>query len=294
MRHLISAFILVAGFGTSRAFATPFEPSTIPDQAGAVGHLDMDALRKTQVFTALSGQATIDAALDRAPAELRPLAHAVAAAVRGISFWRGAEHGAVYVETRDPHALAQILAKAPVVPGATVDGVATFTGVKPDGDDHGFGAVVGDTLVLADSAESLATSIHTLRGKGPSLVGSRALPAVTRTGVFVFVTLGSDALSAIQKSASAKLLQLGIRSIVVDVRETAGVLAATAHAEMGSAEATQKAKSIVEGLRALASVSLDTPRRVLLDRATVTANGLALDVVANVPVTELATLIQSK
>ncbi|HEX7839175.1 MAG TPA: hypothetical protein VF469_16975, partial [Kofleriaceae bacterium] len=68
MRHVtLTAFLAAAlgvGAGASPALATPFEPGTIPDQVQAVGHLDADALRKTQVFTALGGQGAIDAGLD--------------------------------------------------------------------------------------------------------------------------------------------------------------------------------------------------------------------------------------
>jgi hypothetical protein len=135
MRHVTYVILFVAWFGTSRAFATPFEPATVPDQAAVVGHLDVDALRRTQLFTAVDGQKAIDTAIDHAPADLRPLAHVLAGSVRGISFWRDTEHGAVYIVTRDPRALAQIVAKAPIKRGAAVDGVATF--FVGDHDDHG-------------------------------------------------------------------------------------------------------------------------------------------------------------
>jgi hypothetical protein len=111
--------------------------------------------------------------------------------------------------------------------------------------------------------------------------------------VFVFVTIGSNALNAIQKSAHSKVLQLGIKSIVADVSESGGVVTANARAEMASADALQKAKSILDGLRALASLS-DQPQRVLLDGVTVSANGLALEIVAKLPVTELAKMIGPK
>jgi hypothetical protein len=291
MRHVtLLVFLAIAGVGT-RAHATPFEPATVPDQVEAVGHLDVDALRKTQVFAAVGGQKAIDAAIDAAPADLRSLARSVVGTVRGISFWRDTEHGAVYLETRDGKGLAQLLAKAPAKRGATVDGVTTYTGGKPD--DHGFLAAVGDTLVLADTADSLARSIRVLGGHGTSLAGSSKLPAASRTGVFVFVTIGTNALNAIQKSAHSKVLQLAIKTIVVDVGETAGSVMVNAHAEMGTADALQKAKSILDGLRALASLSVPPELRALLDGVTVTANGLGLEVAAKLPVAELAKAIES-
>jgi hypothetical protein len=294
MRHVpLAAFIALAtlGFWGGYAFAAPFEPATVPDQVQVVGHLDVDALRKTQIFVAVGGQAAIDAALDEAPAELRPLAHALARAVRGVSFWRDTDHGAVYVETKDGRSLAQLLLKLPAKPAHAIGGTSAYT--MGDGDKRAFFAAFGETLVLADSAESLERSIHVLGGKIPSLAGSTKLPSASRQGVFVFVTIGDDLLGAIQKSAHSKVLQLAIRSLVVDVGEAAGMVTANARAEMGSADALAKAKSIVDGLRALASLSDDAAARALLDAVTVTTNGLALEVVAKLPVAELAKTIHA-
>lgn len=287
----LTVFIaLVTGFGGGRAIAAPFEPATVPDGVQAVGHLDVDLLRKTQIFGAVGGQTAIDTALDHAPPELRPLAHSLVRSVRGVSFWRGSDHGALYLETRDGRALAQVVAKLPTTPAPAIDGYPAYT--MAHGSKTGHLAVFGDTLVLADSAESLESSIHVLGGKAPSLAGSTKLPTASRQGVFVFVTIGDDLLGAIHKSAHSKVLQLAIRSVVVDVGEIAGVVTATAHAEMASADALQKAKSILDGLHTLASLSDDLTARALLDRVTVTANGLALEVVAKLPVAELAKTIQ--
>src|SRR5262249_40123821 len=152
----------------------------------------------------------------------------------------------------------------------------------------GFVAVVGDTLLLADTSESLEQSIRVLTGHATTLAGSKKLPAQMRPGVFVFVTIGDEALNGIKKAAQAKLLQLAIRSIVMDVGETAGIVTATAHAELGSAEGLQKAKSILEGLLAMASLSNDPTVRSIFDDVTITASGLALEVVAKVPVEVIA------
>src|ERR1041384_5339539 len=101
MRHVTISVLFAVATTTvgGAAFATPFEPATIPDQVQAVGHLDVDALRKTQIFGAAGGQAALDAALDHAPPQVRPLAHSLMRSARGVSFWRGSEHGALYLET---------------------------------------------------------------------------------------------------------------------------------------------------------------------------------------------------
>src|SRR5215468_12746624 len=117
MRHVtFSALLAVVGLGAGGrlALATPFEPRTIPDQVQAVGHLDVDALRKTQIFAAVGGQAAIDAALDEAPPEVQPLARVLAQNLRGVTFWHGGDHGAVYLETRDGRTLGQLIGKLPI------------------------------------------------------------------------------------------------------------------------------------------------------------------------------------
>src|SRR5262245_19533046 len=121
MRHVMTALLcaLTLGLGGG-ALASPFEPATIPDQVEAVGHLDADALRKTQLFAAMGGQALIDGALhdglDDAPAEIRPLARTLATTLRGVSFWKDGERGAVYLETRDARSLANAVSKLPLKP----------------------------------------------------------------------------------------------------------------------------------------------------------------------------------
>jgi hypothetical protein len=294
MRHVsFSALLVVAtlGVGGGLAFATPFEPKMIPEQVQAVGHLDVDALRRTQLFSAAGGQAAIDAALEQAPPQVRPVARALAATLRGVSFWHNAEHGAVYLQTRDAKSLGQLIAKLPATPAQPIDGFPTYT-ITEHGNPH-FAGIYGDTLVVADSEDSLQQSIHVLGGRAASLAGSKALPMSSRQGVFVFVALGDHLLGAIQKTAHSKMLQLGLRSVVIDVSEAGGQVTATAHAEMRSADAVQKATSMLEGLRAMASLSDDPRVQALIDGVTVTGTGNAVEVVAKLPVSALATAIHN-
>src|SRR6185295_5881287 len=172
MRHVLFALslALLTSFGAARAFATPFEPATVPEQVEAVGHLDVDALRKTQLFTTLGGQAAIDAALDDAPPAVRPVVKSLARTVRSVSFWKDGDHGAVYVDTRDARALAQLIAKLPVKPVASIEGFPTYE--LPDNkhtDKHGLGAAFGGMLVLSDSEASLERALRVLGGKAASL-----------------------------------------------------------------------------------------------------------------------------
>lgn len=293
----LAAVAAVVMLGTQAAHAAPFEPGTIPDQVGAVGHLDVDALRKTQVFTAAGGQQAIDAALEDAPARVRAAARTISRTIRGVSFWRDADHGAVYLETRDARGLGTLVAQLPAHPTAPIDG---FPAYKIDGNaaDGGstkqaYCALYGDTLVLSDAIEGVEKSIRTLTGKAASLAGSNRLAAANRQGVFVFVTVGDDMLGAFGKVANSRLMQLNPRSLALDIGEVAGVVSANAHIELRTADAVEKARGIVEGVRAMASLSDDAKIGTLLNGVSVSTRGMALDVVAKLPVTDLVALIHS-
>ena len=181
--------------------------------------------------------------------------------------------------------------KAGLLPGdviVEIDGVPTLA---IQGGDH-FAAAVGDTLVLADSDDSLAASIRALGGKTATLAGAAKLPLSTRQGVFVFVTLGDDLLGAMQGAVQSKLLQLGLRSLVLDVGEAGGMITASARADLRTAEAVAKARSILEGLRAMASLADEPEVRMLVDGLTLTTTGQTLEVNAKIPVAEVAKAVQ--
>jgi len=173
MRHVsfVVAFALVAWFGVGRAFASPFEPATVPDQVEAVGHLDVDALRKTQLFTAVGGQAALDSAMDEAPDQVRNAVRGVARAAHGVSFWKDGEHGAVYIDTRDARAIAQLIVKLPAKPVPSIDGFPTYA-IDDDhhhGGKHALCAAFGGRLVARARSGFDTTGM-------PRASASRSLP----------------------------------------------------------------------------------------------------------------------
>jgi hypothetical protein len=295
MRHVALASLALAaglaGLAGGRASAAPFDPALVPDQVEAAGHLDVDALRRTQIFTAFGGDLAIDAALEDAPPNIRSQVRSLSRLVRGITFWKEGERGAVVIQTGDTRGVAQLIAKLPTRPIAAIDGFPSYAF------DHdakqSYCTAFGGTLVFAETTDSLERAVHVLGGRAPSLAASRRLPTSTRPGVFVLVTIGDSALNAIQKHAQSKVLQLGLRTLVLDVGEAAGQVTATARAEMKSTEAVDKAKSIVEGLRALASLSDEPQARQLIDAVTVTSSGQTLEVAGKLAVADLAKLIQA-
>lgn len=293
MRHVTFAVFvaLVASLGIGPAHAAPFEPATVPDQVEAVGHLDVDALRRTQLFATMGGQAALDAALDDAPSEMRTALRQLARSMRGVSFWKDGEQGAVAIDTRDARGVAQLIAKLPARAVQPIDGFPTYEIDHRHGGKNPYCAAFGGTLVLSDSQRSLERALRVLGGKAPSLAGSSKLPASVRQGVFVFVALGDHVLGSIQKVARSKVLQLGLRAVVLDIGEASGQVTASARAELKSADAVQKARSILDGLRTLASLSDEPMVHTLVDGLTVNATGLTLEVAARLPVAELAKII---
>lgn len=288
----VATTVSVLGGGT--AAASPFEARTIPEQVDGLGHVDVDALRKTQLFGALGGQAALDTMIDEAPAEVRAIAKSLSRSIRGVSFWYDDEHGAVQIATNDARALGQLLAKSPVKQARTIEGHPVFVVDKPNQGTKMQLAAVGDTLVLSDTAECLDRAVRVIGGKAKSVAGSNRLPSAGRQGVFFFVAIGDDLLGKIQQTASSKLMKLSAKSLVVDISEGGGQVTAVARAEMKSADALQKAKSIADGLRALGTLSDEPQLKVLLDGVTVTTTGLFLEVTAKAAAADLAKLVNTK
>jgi hypothetical protein len=285
----VAVGVAACALGAGDAAAAPFEARLIPEQVDAVGHLDVDALRRTQLFAAMGGQAALDAALDQVPADARPVAKALAQSLRSISFWYDDEHGALQIATAGARALGPMLGQLKAKSMRAVDGHTVY--LLDQGGDPAQLAIVGDTIVLSDHAPSIDRAVRVLDGKAKSLAASPRLPRLGRAGVFFVAALGQDVLGKIQRSASSRLMKLAARTIVIDVAESGSHLVASARAEMASADALQTAKSIAEGVRALASFA-DDPRVVaLVNGVSVTAAGLTLEVSAKAPVAELAKLI---
>lgn len=277
------------------AAAAPFEARLIPEQAQGVAHLDVEALRRTQLFAAVGGQGAIDKVLKEAPADVRPLADAFIRSVRGVSFWIDGDDSAVLLRVGDSRAVAQLLAKPPAKISVKVTrspGGYTIYAAGDKGDDPAQIAISGDTIVISKDVASVDRSLRVIEGKARGLAASSKLANGRRNGVFFLATLDDALLDHIQKKAQSKLLQLAIRSVDLDIGESAGVLTASARALMGTAEALQHAKGLLEGLRAVGALSGEPELKQLIDRVTMSTNGLTLEITAKLPVAQLAKMIE--
>ena len=276
------------------AAAAPFDARRVPSAAQAVGHLDVEAFKRTTLYARVAAKVGPDAVSADIPAELRPLVMQLVGSARGVTFWMAKkDHGAIHVQTGAAAAVQSLLAG---LPGSTITrGGHRIRTLQIDGDPV-FVGQAGDTIVLSDKIGSVQRSLQTIAGKAKGLAPSSALARAAGRGVFFFAALGGPLLDDIKKEASSRTMQIDMRSLVIDARETGGELTLELRAGMSSAEGPQKAKSVVEGLRALMSLA-DDPEAVklrpLIDRLKVEARGTTLEVTFQMKTAELMKIVES-
>jgi hypothetical protein len=289
---LVAALALVAA--PAPASARPFDASRIPAGVQGVGHVDVDALRKTQLFGADSALANLKRSDMDLPAELRPVVDYLIDGARGLSFWIGKnDSGALVLEVADGKKLGLLLDKLPH------KGELTLAGVKVrrlafDGDDSLVGRV-GDLVVLCDDQASMTRTLQALTGKGKTLAG-RPLPAGARDpGVFFFAALDDQLLERVKQAASSATLKADLTSLAISVGEVKAELRARVTAEVTTAEGAQQIKGVLDGLRALVALAGDDAKEVkpLLDRLQITATGKRIEVSFAMPSAELVKILQA-
>jgi len=277
------------------ADARPLDLRRIPAAAQGVGHLDVDALRKTALYRMVKAKVTSGPdKLDIDP-KLRPLVDALMRSTHGVSFWvAGNDTGAVLVEVSGAAAISALLDKIPhKTTRVAGHPVRTFR----EGGEDAMVALVGDVLIAADDARSLERSIKVVTGKAASLKRG-ALPAAPGgRGLFFFAALGDRLLDKVKKEASSTTLQVDMTTLTMDLAEVGGDVRARVIAVMTSAEAAQKVKSVVDGLLALTALADDEDVkkvRPLLQKIKVTAAGPRLEVSLAIPPAKLIELVESQ
>ena len=276
------------------AAAAPFDARRVPSAAQAVGHLDVEAFKRTTLYARVAAKVGPDALSTDIPAELRPLMMQLLGSARGVTFWMAKkDHGAIQVQTSAAAAVQTLLGG---LPGTTITrGGHRIRKLQVDGEPV-FVGQAGDTVVFSDKIGSVQRSLQTIAGKAKGLAPSSVLARAASQGVFFFAALGGPLLDDIKKEASSRTLQIDMRSLVIDAREVGGQLTLELRAGMSSADGPQKAKSVVEGVRALMSLADDPDAaklRPLLDRLKVEARGTTLEVTFQMKTTELMKIVES-
>lgn len=289
----LTAALVTAG----TAAATPFEPRRIPADADGVGHLDLDALRKTSSYTSLGLDKKIRDELGKLPVA----ADRWFLAAEGLSFWVDDAHasggdttGAVLVSfprnSRAPQDIVAALVKA-------AKGKQLAAGqyeLQRDGDKVVL-AVAGDAVVFASDPASLRKTLAVADGKAASLATKALPPSINEKGVFVFAALDDSLLEQVKKAAESALFKTEMKSLTFDVAEIGADLRGRAIATMATADQAQKVKAVIDGLLALAALAdeakpflpFDRFIKVAVDKTTVTAT-------LKVPVAQLVDLLRAR
>lgn len=286
----LAALLLVA----PRAHATPLDLGQVPADAGAVIHVDVDALRQTSLYAPL----TAVLAAQQIDAPIRTMVDAVLDTSAGLTIWLQDAKGGHGQDDNDEALLLDFPAGSPQ-PARLVQTFALMThatqahGRYTSKDGKVVFAVDGSRIVLADRAAILDKALAVLHGKAPAMTAKMLPGGAPPRGVFLLVALGTSVLDQVKQSANSALLKTDITSLAVNVGEVGGELRARAVALMSTADGAQKIKSVVDGLVALASLSnqIKLPRPIT-DYVATKVSGATVELDVKVPTAELKKLLQ--
>jgi hypothetical protein len=286
---LASAALVALVSLPQRSTATPFDASRVPATAEGVGHVDVDALRKTTLYSLATAKLKASGTLDADP-KIKLLAEAMMKNAQGLTFWMGEDRGAAVVKLSSTALLTPLLDKMQRK-DLTING-KKVTRYSEKGEDTAI-AVVGDLVVLTGDEASLTATLNVLTGKARSIARAR-VPVPTANGVFFFASLGDKLLDKVKKAAESQTLKVDMTSLTVDVAEVSSELRGRVRAVMATAENAQKVKSVVDGLLALASLAEEAKKvEAILKRISVTATGKNLEIAVSIPSAELMKMAES-
>lgn len=270
--------------------ASPFDASRVPATAEGVGHVDVDALRKTTIYSLVSAKLLKDGKLDVDP-KIRPIATALMNSAQGVTFWMGNDTGAAIVKLSSTTLVKPLLDKMATPKTVTVGGKKVER-YKMPGETTQL-ALVGDLLVISGDDPSIARTLDVVTGKAKSIAKAK-VPAPTANGVFFFASLGDKLLDKVKKAAESQTLKVDMTALTIDVGEVSAELRGRVRAVMATAENAQKVKGVVDGLLALASLA-DEAQKVegILKRISVTVNGKALEIAVSIPSAELLKIAET-
>jgi len=294
---IVSMIVLPA-----RVFGSPFDAARIPAEADGVGHVDMEALRKTVLHRAFMPRINKQADWDDVDAKVRPLLRNLLDTAKGVSFWlTSRDAGAVIIQVPDGRKVQALLDRVPHRGQFQVAGHTArkynFSSDKSAHDDPSLVAVVGNWLVVTDDRPSLTRAVEAASGRGRTLAQARVVPDGARErGVFFFTALNDKLLDDVKNAAESATLRLKMTSLTVTVSEVSSEVRIRARLLLGSAEEAQKLKSMAEGLIALTSLTDDKDMsqvRQFTRGLRVVATGKALEVSLAMPATELVKAVES-
>ena len=274
------------------ASATPLDRRLIPADAVGIGHMDVDAFRKSAVM------ALLPSPKDQADPFERAMVKKLEADCSGVTLWvadtakdddaRGGVLMLEFAQTASATDFANMLVKQT---GAKKVDATRYHGTMKGKTFEA--ALLGNVVALSHDVASLDKTIGLSQGKGTSL-SAKQLPETADHGMFLFVVLGKDLLDDVRQAAGSKLLQTEISALSFSAGEVASEFRAHATAVMATADGAQKVKTVLDGLIALVSLTHDAPPiAAAASYVKVTTSGTTAELVFAMPAAELVKLVQT-
>jgi hypothetical protein len=284
------------------AHAGRFDARRIPADADGVGHLDLDALRRTALHRHMAPGLQKGQHFGDVDPALRPLLRTLIDTARGVSFWlTSGDTGAILIQVPDPRRIQAHLERLPHkgqlrVAGHLARKLEFASAADGPGDGPTLAALVGDLLILTDDEVSLARAIQAATAQTRTLAAAGKTPAVARErGQFFFAALRRRILDDVKDAAQSATLNVNMTSLSLQLAEVRSEVRCRARLVLGSEQEAQQLETMVEGVVALMSISNDgdPQARALARGLKVTTSGKTLDVSLIVPAADLAAWIES-
>jgi hypothetical protein len=302
VKAALLAALALSAIAPGPALAGRFDARRIPADADGVGHLDLDALRRTALHRHIAPGLQKHHFGDVDPA-LRPLLRTLVDTARGVSFWlTSRDTGAILIQVPDPRRIQAHLERLPHkgqlrVAGHLARKLEFSSASDPPADGPTLAALVGDLLILTDDEVSLARAIQAATAQTKTLAAAGKTPSVARErGLFFFAALRRGILDDVKDAAQSATLSVNMTSLTLQLSEVRTEVRCRARLVLGSEQEAQQLKSMAEGVVALMSISDDADAaqaRALARGLKVTTSGKTLDVSLLVPAADLARWIES-
>lgn len=292
-----SISLLLVAWAAGAAGAKPYGPEDVPASAEGVVHVDVTALTKTRLWSARTKLdkdagdlgSLIGKELDgELSSDVVDLVVEVLSGTQSITLWVDEnEDGAIVVHVPGAKKLvAAVVKESP----DEVKKLPAYGGADVYQADDSYIAVFGDLLIVSEHESAVRETIDARRGTTKSL-GSRA-GFKRGAGVVFIAAFEGKTMDSIRSGARAKMLKADLTSIVAVAGERRGSVFVEIEATAGSAASAKKLSDIFTGLRALLSISGESPElQKLLDAVAIEVRGTRVSAKLELSVDDLLDLV---
>lgn len=285
------------------AAAGPLDTNSVPARAQVVVHVDLDALRGSQlrrIFDKQVSEAMADMqgklVEEGIPLQAKDIANAT-----GITFWAegdSQEHGALIASGLDPRRVSKALATIKGHRRISHKG-QTLHEINQDGDTTYVG-VYSNQVAVADDKDSIAETLQVLAGRGSSLARSaKAARLGNVRGVLFAAVFEQKIANKIRKEADSSIFKnIDFKGGLVYAKETRNELVARAVIETSNADGADQLHKLAAGAIAFFDVASEDPELAqLLDSLDIKSSGTKVTFTMKMPfatIKKLAPVLQGK